>query len=830
MATSDIKTLIRAPYYCGSIILFQRNIESAGQVIALINELQRIAKEAGHERPLFISVDQENGVVTRIKPPLAAQLPGSMAIGATASTEQAVRVSHATGELLNALGINMNYAPSCDVNSEPLNPVIGVRSPGDDGHFVGRVSSSLAQGLRDKNIVPCVKHFPGHGDTKVDSHYGLPIVKKTKEQLEECELIPFRRAVAEGIEAVMTSHVVISALDYSGLPVSINKNAISLLRRELQYDGLVVTDCLEMDAIRVQVGTEKGAVMALEAGVDCAMICHSFDVQIRALEETFIACKAGTIPLSHISRSVDRVSDLKDRFLDWETSICRRPAERIGVLKIKHQGLAKDIYARSVTVIKDTQQALPLSKDDSIVYIYPCGKAVHVGGPGGETVSLVPYTPPEFPEILRLYCPNIIECGVFEDAVLDENAKAMIAQADAVILASRDAKTNPSQKLVANQLTSLAKKLISVATCVPYDFIISEIRTCIAIYEPTPQAFRAAADTIFGLTQASGTLPVGIKPPPIPIEKFNPQRDMAAVVRLWHMLLPQYPVSPNRLPGLLDRTNGIHFSIYLDNQLAGFIATYVNKDRPTAYISAILVHPKYQSRGLGSALVAHARQQLKSLRGARVFTIGSSCPRFFLGVPVDIPKESQDFFIHRGFVPSKGPTSRDYTVDLNTYRAPAGALQRASDAGVVYKPWRKDMYGECMSKMKELWGDDKVWIGAYERLAQADRYEQAMVAVDKSGKQVGWTLMQELGTGMTDDLAFMSLLGEKTGQIGCLGVLPEMRNKGIGLGLMVNAALDLQKRRMDKAYIDWTNHVGLYEKAGFKVWREYRPMTLREFV
>ncbi|WEW60026.1 tyrosinase/acetyltransferase [Emydomyces testavorans] len=831
VATDEIKSLIKAPYYCGTIILFQRNIESAEQLIALINDLQQTAMEAGHTRPLLIAVDQENGVVTRVKPPIAAQLPGSMAIGASGSTEDAIRVSNATGELLSALGINMNYAPCCDVNTEPSNPVIGVRSPGDDGVFVGRITSALAQGLREKNIVPCVKHFPGHGDTKVDSHCGVPTINKTREQLEGCELIPFRRAVAEGIEAVMASHVVISALDDSRLPVSVNKKAVNLLRQELQYDGLIVTDCLEMDAIRVQIGTEKGAVMALAAGVDCPMICHTYDVQVRAYEKAFNACKNGMITLDQVSQSVSRVNDLKSRFLDWESTLRQRSVDVVAQLTAKHRDLASEIYAGSVTLIRDDQHALPLSNNDLLVYVYPCGKALHVSATGsGETTSRIPYMPPEFLEILKLYNPELIECPFYDDGTLDESAKARISQADAVILASRNANMDSNEKLIGVHLADHAKRLISIATCSPYDFIRSSIKTCIAMYEPTPEAFQAAADIIFGVNKAIGTLPVCKQPPLIPIHPFDPQHDMARVIGLWHMLLPQYAVPADRLPGLLDRPNGSHFTVYLEGQLAGFIATYVNEDRPTAYISALLVQPEYQSRGIGTALVDHARRHLKAAHGARSITIGSSFPRFFLGVPLDIRETSQNFFIHRGFVPAKGPSSRDYTSNLQTYQAPERVLQRAAAAGVTFSPWRKDLYDEGIAKIKELWGADKVWIGAYERLAQADRYEQVMVAIDDSGEQLGWTLMQELGLGMTNDLAFMSLLGERTGQIGCVGVHPDARSKGIGLALVASAAMDLKKRGMERVFIDWTTHINFYEKAGFEVWREYRPMTIREFV
>lgn len=272
MASEDVKTLIRT-YKVGAFILFLRNVDNATQLLNLTNSLQETAKESGHKQGLFIAIDQENGLVTRIKSPVAAQLPGSMALGATGDAEYAYKIASATAEMLRSFGINTNYAPIADVNSEPKNPVIGVRSPSDNPETVGRFVSAQIKGLSEGGVIPCVKHFPGHGDTAVDSHYGLPVIAKSKTQLDACELIPFKRAVAEGVDSVMTAHV---AMPYIGntslnddhpskkLPASLNPDAIKILREEMKYEGMIVSDCLEMDGVRAAFGTERGAVMALK--------------------------------------------------------------------------------------------------------------------------------------------------------------------------------------------------------------------------------------------------------------------------------------------------------------------------------------------------------------------------------------------------------------------------------------------------------------------------------------------------------------------------------------------------------------------------------------
>jgi beta-N-acetylhexosaminidase len=270
----DIKTLITT-HKVGAIVLFQRNVGSASQLLELTNSLQEIARSAGHEHGLFIAIDQENGLVTRIKPPIAAQLPGSMALGATGDASSAFEVAIATSEVLKGFGINMNYGPIADINSEPKNPVIGVRSPSDDPEVVARFVSAQIKAFREGGIVSCAKHFPGHGDTAVDSHIGLPIISKSRAMLEGCEFIPFRRAAAEGIDSVMTAHISMPGIGdpklsddnpLKTLPASLNPDIIKILREDMKYAGVIISDCLEMDGVRATYGTEKSAVLAIKVG------------------------------------------------------------------------------------------------------------------------------------------------------------------------------------------------------------------------------------------------------------------------------------------------------------------------------------------------------------------------------------------------------------------------------------------------------------------------------------------------------------------------------------------------------------------------------------
>src|SRR6266436_9545896 len=208
--SQDIIDLI-SRYHIGNVILFSRNIGNTRQVLELTQSLQKIAREAGHPYPLLIAIDQENGIVQRLGG-AATIYPGNMALGAIGSDEISYEVALAAGRELQALGINMNLAPVVDVNNNPANPVIGVRSFGEDPRLVARLGAAMVRGYRAAGVISCLKHFPGHGDTTIDSHLALATIPYSLERLEALELVPFRRAIEAGADCVMTAHVFFPAL------------------------------------------------------------------------------------------------------------------------------------------------------------------------------------------------------------------------------------------------------------------------------------------------------------------------------------------------------------------------------------------------------------------------------------------------------------------------------------------------------------------------------------------------------------------------------------------------------------------------------------------
>ncbi|MDP1767529.1 MAG: beta-N-acetylhexosaminidase [Nitrospirota bacterium] len=307
--TRDLASFIKE-YKPGGVILFSRNLESVEQMVDLTNDLQACSPHS----PLLISIDQEGGRVSRL-PKGFTIFPPCELLGRANSTELAYAAAATIAKELRAVGVNMNMAPVLDVNSNPDNPVIGDRAFGATPDVVCELGLATAAGLQDNNVVACGKHFPGHGDTNVDSHKELPVVAASRERLETVEFPPFRRAVTQGIASMMTAHVLYRTLDPE-LPATLSPTIINgLLRQELRYDGVVLTDDLEMHAIIDHYGIEDAAVRAMSAGCDVLLICKDRDREIAAFEAVEQAVASGTISMERLSLSASRIARLKGRFV-----------------------------------------------------------------------------------------------------------------------------------------------------------------------------------------------------------------------------------------------------------------------------------------------------------------------------------------------------------------------------------------------------------------------------------------------------------------------------------------------------------------------------------
>ncbi|WP_449354706.1 beta-N-acetylhexosaminidase [Virgibacillus natechei] len=308
--TTEIKNTIQK-YHVGGIILYGNNINSQTQTVNFLNGMK--AANADNPYPLLLGVDEEGGRVTRM-PDGVKSLPSSRSIGELNDKDVSFKVGTILGEQMKALGFNMDFAPVLDVNSNPDNPVIGDRSFGDNLDIVTRLGIQTMKGIQSEGIISVIKHFPGHGDTSKDSHLQLPKVDKSYKELSKLELIPFKRAISEGADVSMVAHILLPKIDAND-PASMSKEVITgTLREDFNFDGVVMTDDLTMEAITDHYHVAQAAVQAVKAGADSLLVGHNPDLIATVFDKLKAAVENGEISEERINESVKRITHLKEKY------------------------------------------------------------------------------------------------------------------------------------------------------------------------------------------------------------------------------------------------------------------------------------------------------------------------------------------------------------------------------------------------------------------------------------------------------------------------------------------------------------------------------------
>lgn len=475
-------------YQVGNFILFAHNLSTPEQGAALCAQLSRLAYDQTGVAPL-IAADQEGGPVCRITAG-AGRFPGAMALAASASPEEVEQMGEICGRLLRAMGVNLNLAPVLDVNLEPMNPVIGNRSYGDQPERVARLGCAMMEGLTRGGVLATVKHYPGHGCVQTDSHLDLPVNHKTLAQLEESELIPFREAVRRGADAVMSCHIRFPKIDPE-LPATLSPAILTgLLREKLGFDGLVVTDCLEMDAIRKGWGTAQGAVLAIEAGCDLLCISHHMEAAAQAAEAICQAVEQGRISRERIRQSYQRVLRAKEKLgLEGPQAISPEKA-KAAAEDPQAVSFCRQLARRSITLLRDDGGLAALKAARRGLVLAPLSRAgtqvqsqeqsgLSFANIAGEALGF------DWADIPREPSPE-------ETAALAEKAGGY----DCLVLGVFNARFRPGQRAL---IDALCQKLPVVAVLLgePYDLpALNAARAVIAAYEYHPLSARAAAEAL----------------------------------------------------------------------------------------------------------------------------------------------------------------------------------------------------------------------------------------------------------------------------------------------------------------------------------------------
>ncbi|MFK0048017.1 glycoside hydrolase family 3 protein [Streptomyces sp. NPDC090741] len=500
-------------YHLGGIIYFSwaHNTRGPQQIAELSAALQRAAAGTGSGVPLLLSTDQEHGAVARIGKP-ATLLPGAMALGArhgadgtgsstgntgdTAATAEARRAARIAGAELAAMGIRQDYAPVADVNVNPANPVIGVRSFGSDPQAVAALVAAQVRGYQGAGVAATAKHFPGHGDTETDSHVGLPVMRHSRAQWEELDEPPFRAAVEAGVDAVMTAHIVFPALDPSGDPATLSGPIVTgILRERLGFRGVVVTDALDMAGVRQKYGDDRVPVLALKAG--CDQLLNPPDLGL-AHRSVLAAVEAGELTQARIEESVLRILELKARrgLFDAAHTAAGRTDALVGIPA--HLTAADEIAAGTTTLLANPVKLLPLDPSAAPrVLVTGTDPASPSGTTGPPTAVLAR-------ELAALGCRATAAPPARAVAAAPGNAAVLVCTYNV-------AEGDDPQRTLVTELLATGVPVVVVAIRNPYD--PARLPTCaaeLATYTWTDVEMRAAARVVTGAVRPSGRLPVPV--------------------------------------------------------------------------------------------------------------------------------------------------------------------------------------------------------------------------------------------------------------------------------------------------------------------------------
>lgn len=517
-------------HHLGGVILFRENLVNTEQTVHLVDQLQ----QAAGPLPLLIGTDQEGGIVNRLQS--GTVMPGNMALGAARSTEASRSVGQAIGTELRALGININFAPVVDVNVNPDNPVIGVRSFGSDPQLVSDMGAAYIQGLHAAGVAATAKHFPGHGDTAVDSHLGLPSVPYDRPRLDAVELAPFKAAIAGGVDLLMTAHVTFPAIDSSTVisrldntpiyvPATLSDKVLTgLIRNELGFKGVVITDSLQMKAITDHFGSEDAVIRSVKAGTDIILMPSDLN---RSYQAVLAAVKNGDIPEARINQSVERILALKLKLglveinngklqpgHEVTRSLEDKTTAALAVVgSTQHHALEQKVADQAVTLLKNEGNILPFKLSN--------GKKVVLLAPWQDRLDLMKQN------LLQLTGEQSLQVDIKGFAYTDmenlnDEQKAAIAGADYVVLGSSSNDVNsrtPGKNWVPGYVVNAVdycreqqKALAVIAIRNPYDIMyLADVPAYICIYgRAEGPNIPAGIKAVFGQLNPSGKLPVAI--------------------------------------------------------------------------------------------------------------------------------------------------------------------------------------------------------------------------------------------------------------------------------------------------------------------------------
>lgn len=469
-----------------NFVLFRRNASTREQVLETTRTLRDMAGEDA-----IIAIDHEGGAVNRLRG-IAVDWPSQMGVAAAGDLDLARRSATASASQLRSLGINLNFAPVADLATDHHNPVVGTRAFSDDPSIAADFVRAVVAGHREAGVAATAKHFPGHGATPVDSHVDLPTITRTRRELEENDLLPFVAAADEGVDCFMTSHIWYTGLDDEKTPATLSASVVDLARHGLGFEGVIVTDCLEMGAIQEQMSTSEAVVRAALAGSDMLLVSHRHHLQREALDALTEAVSSGRIPQERVEEAVGRIDELRFRLAHSVTVECSDSAS-----------IAKELATRAVTVVRD-EGVLPLrlSPGESLALVtFPLAAATLV-----ETIDRSALV-----EAVRSRCPEVRAIGVTDEPGSIDAALRALEHADRVIVMTSFATGRPVQREFVERLSGQRSEFVVIATRDPFDLLaFPDVPCYVAAYGDIPTGAGEVLAVVLDGAPASGRLPVAL--------------------------------------------------------------------------------------------------------------------------------------------------------------------------------------------------------------------------------------------------------------------------------------------------------------------------------
>jgi beta-N-acetylhexosaminidase len=515
----DEARVLLEDYFVGSCYISNDNVPTPEKAFALTSELQRFASSTRLKIPLMLGADQEGAWGVMV--PGSCTGPGNMALGATNLPEDAYKMYKVIGQELSAVGLNTLFAPSADCNSNPHNSIIGMRSFGENPRRVAAMTAAAVKGTRNGGAIPTLKHFPGHGDTTTDSHRGIPTVKRSREELFAIDLFPFAEGIKADVDIVMTSHIIFTALD-PHRPATLSPLILQdVLRKELGFDGVILTDSMNMKAMKKNYAPEDSAVQAFNAGVDLIMLAeehYDHDAknylrqQIALIEAVKKAVQNGQLLLERVDDAVRRVLSLKARYPLFPKS----KTEWQSVGGEVNRKVELEVSRHAVAILRDEANLLPVTKSHSITLVntttrtsYDVLGATRGIGPN-QTTAAFDY----FLEAIRKRYSNLRIFSA-EDVLASEGREL---NPDSLVVAVTENYPLPgvdfdqkSQSEVIQKLLAVAKdRLIVVALRDPYELSYLNVPTYLCAFSFRPCAAQAAVDVLCGDVKPQGLTSVSV--------------------------------------------------------------------------------------------------------------------------------------------------------------------------------------------------------------------------------------------------------------------------------------------------------------------------------